>query len=86
MDKGGAKAERGYPGPTRGDMDGSSLLVIGTLTAKSIGVVWGLAATWYWLCTNHINQVNSHSGIGDDDSTLNIIPVLLLLLTTKCRT
>ena len=39
MDKGGAKAERGYPGPTRGDMDGSSLLVIGTLTAKSIGVV-----------------------------------------------
>ena len=30
---------------------------------KSTGLVWGLAATWRWICIHHMNRVNSRNGI-----------------------
>ena len=29
---------------------------------KFIGLVWGLAATWRWVCIHHMNRVNSRNG------------------------
>ena len=29
---------------------------------KSIGLVWGLAATWRWVCIHHMHPVNSRNG------------------------
>ena len=29
---------------------------------KSIGLVWGMAATWRWVCIHHMNRVNSRNG------------------------
>ena len=29
---------------------------------KSIDLVWGLAATWRWVCIHHMNWVNSRNG------------------------
>jgi len=47
---------------------------------KSVGLVWGLAATWRSVCIHHINWVNSRSDHGHDDSTINIIVELLLII------
>ena len=42
------------------DVDDSSLLA--DSQPKSIGLVWGLAATWRWVCIHHINRVNFRNG------------------------
>jgi len=47
--------------------------------AKSVGSVWGLAATWRWVCIHQMNRLNSRNGFGYDDSTINIFVVWLLL-------
>jgi len=59
-------------------VDGSSILV--DSRPKSVGLVWGLAATWCWVCTQQMNQVNSRNGFGHDGSTIIIVLVLLLLI------
>jgi len=52
-------------------VDGSSLPV--DLQAKSVGLVWGLAAIWCSVCIHQMNRVNSCSDHGHDDSTINIV-------------
>jgi len=39
---------------------------------KSVGLVWGLAATRRSVCIHQMNRVNSRNGYGHDDSTINI--------------
>jgi len=47
---------------------------------KSVGFVCGLAATRRSVCIHQMNQVNSCSDHGHEDSTINIVVELLLLL------
>ena len=42
------------------DVDDSSLPA--DSQPKSIGLVWGLAVTWRWVCIHHMNRVNSLNG------------------------
>jgi len=41
-------------------VDGSNLPA--DSQAKSVGLVWGLAATWRSVCIHQMNQVNSRNG------------------------
>jgi len=54
------------------DVDGSSHLSADSQT-KSVGLVWGLAATWRSVCIHQMNRVNSRSDHGHEDSTINIV-------------
>jgi len=56
-----------------GDVDGSSLPV--DPQSKSVGLLWGLVV---W--THQMNRVNSRNDFGYNDSTINIVMVLLLLI------
>ena len=47
---------------------------------KSIGLVWGLAATRRSVYIHQMNRVNARNDFGHDDSTINIVMLLLLLL------
>jgi len=72
------------------DVDGSSLLAY--LLAKSVGLVWGLAAIWRSVCIHQMNRVNSRSDHGHEDSTMNIFISIsistniniIILNGTKC--
>jgi len=61
------------------DVDGSSRLSADS-QPKSVGLVWGLAATRRSVCIHQMNRVNSRGDHGYDDSTINIVVELLLLL------
>jgi len=61
------------------EVDGSSHLSADS-QPKSVGLVWGLAATRRSVCIHQMNRVNSHSDRGHEDSTINIVVELLLLL------
>jgi len=54
------------------DVDGSSHLLTDS-QPKSVGLVWGLAATQCSVCIHQMNRVNSRSDHGHDDSTINIV-------------
>jgi len=54
------------------DVDGSSHLSADS-QPKSVGLVWGLAATRRSVCIHQMNRVNSRSDHGHDDSTINIV-------------
>jgi len=43
------------------DVDDSSLLA--DSQAKSVGLLWRLAATWSSVCIHQMNRVNSHNGL-----------------------
>ena len=60
-------------------VDGSSHLSADS-QSKSVGLVWGLAATQHSVCIRQMNRVNSRSDHGHEDSTINVVVVLLLLL------
>ena len=45
---------------------------------KSTGLVWGLAATQRSVNIHRMNQVNSHNDFGHDDSTINIVVVIII--------
>jgi len=60
-------------------MDGSSHLSADS-QPKSVGLVWGLAATWRSVCIHQMNRMNSHGDHGHDDSTVNIVVELLLII------
>ena len=47
---------------------------------KSVGLVWGLAATRRSVCIHQMNQVNSRSDHGHEDSTINIVVELLIII------
>ena len=55
---------------------------------KSIGLVWGLAATQRSVYIHRMNWVNSRNDLGHDDSTINIvvaITIIIIQMTLKAR-
>jgi len=42
---------------------------------KSVGLVWGLAATRRSVCIHQMNHVNCRNDFGHDDSTINTVVV-----------
>ena len=46
---------------------------------KSVGLVWELAATWCSVCIHQMNLVNSHNDFDHDDSTINIIMLIIII-------
>ena len=49
---------------------------------KSVGLVWGLAATQCSVCIHQMNRVNSRSDHGHDDSTINIVVIIIIIIIT----
>ena len=47
---------------------------------KSIGLVWGLAATWRLVYIHQMTRVNSRNDFDHDDSTINIIGMLTIII------
>ena len=50
------------------------------LQPKSIGLVWGLAATRHSVYIHQMNRVNSRSDFGHDDSTINIVIAIIIII------
>ena len=48
---------------------------------KSVGLVWGLAATWRSVFIHQMNRVNSHN----DDSTINIDSNIIVIIIIMSR-
>jgi len=59
------------------DVDGSSQFSTNS-QPKSTGLVWGLAATRHSVYIYQINRVNSRNDFGHDDSTINIVVVIII--------
>jgi len=66
------------------DVDGSCQLSA-DLQPKSIGLVWGLAATRRSVCIHQMNRVNSRSDFGHDDSTINTVVVIIIIIIIIIR-
>jgi len=47
---------------------------------KSIGLVWGLAATRRSVYIHQMNRVNSRNNFGHDDSTINIVMAIIIII------
>jgi len=47
---------------------------------KSIGLVWGLAATRRSVCIHQMNRVNSRNDFGHDGSTINIVMAIIIII------
>ena len=47
---------------------------------KSIGLVWGLAATRRSVYIHQMNRVNSRNDFGHDDSTINIVMAIIVII------
>jgi len=47
---------------------------------KSTGLVWGLAATRRSVYIHQINRVNSRNDFGHDNSTINIVVVIIIIV------
>ena len=62
------------------DVDGSCWFLADS-QPKSIGLVWGLAATRRSVCIHQMNWVNAHNDFGHDDSTINIVVVIIITVT-----
>jgi len=61
------------------DVDGSSHLSVDS-HSKLVALLWGLVVTRRSVCIHQMNRVNSRSDHGHDDSTINIVVELLLLI------
>ena len=48
---------------------------------KSTGLVWGLAATRCSFYIHQMNRVNPRNDFGHDDSTINIVMVIIIIIT-----
>ena len=46
---------------------------------KSVGLVWGLAATGHWVCIHQMNRVNSRNDC-HDDSTIKIVVIIIIII------
>jgi len=53
---------------------------MGTGQPNSIGLICGLAATWRSVCIHQMNRVNSRNDFGHDDSTMNIVAVIIIII------
>jgi len=53
--------------------------------AKSIGLVWGLAATRRSVYIHQMNRVNSRNDFhfGHDDSTINIVMAIIIIIKRR---
>jgi len=47
---------------------------------KSISLVWGLAATRLSVCIHQMNWVNSRYSFCHDDSTINSVDVVVIII------
>ena len=47
---------------------------------KSIGLVWGLAATRHSVYIHQMNRVNSHNDFGRDDNTIKFVVVIVIAI------
>ena len=47
---------------------------------KSVGLVWGLAATRRSVCIHQMNRVNYRNDFGHDDSTINIVMAIIIII------
>jgi len=52
---------------------------------KSTGLVWGLAATRHSVYVLQMNRVNSRNDFGHDDSTINIVMAIIIIII-MCHT
>ena len=50
---------------------------------KSIGLVWGLAATRRSVHIHQMNRVNSRNDFGHGDSTINIVMAIIIIIINK---
>ena len=50
---------------------------------KLIGLVWGLAATRRSVYNRQMNRVNSRNDFGHDDSTINIVTAIIIIILYK---
>ena len=48
----------------------------------STGLVWGLAASRRSVYIHQMNRVNSHNDFGHDDSTINIVMAIIIIIIT----
>ena len=56
------------------------------LQPKSIGLVWGLVATRRSVYIHQMNRVNSRNDFGHDDSTINIVIAIIIIIISKSAT
>jgi len=61
------------------DVDGSCQFSVDS-QPKLIGLVWGLAATQCSVYSHEMNQVNSRNDFGHDDSTINIVVDIIIII------
>jgi len=61
------------------DVDGSCQFLADS-QPKSIGLVWGLAATQHSVYIHQMNRVNSRDDFGYDDNTINIVVVIVIVI------
>jgi len=64
------------------DVDGSCQFSAG-LQPKSIGLVWGLAATRHSVYIYQMNWANSRNDFDHDDSTINIFVVIIIIIILR---
>jgi len=64
------------------EVDGSSQFFADS-QPKSIGLVWGLAATRRSVYIHQTNRVNSRNDSCHDDSTINIVMVNVIIIIQK---
>ena len=50
---------------------------------KSTGLVWRLAATWRSVYIHQMNRVNSRNDFGHDDSTINIVMAIIIIIQSS---
>ena len=60
------------------DVDGSCQFSADS-QLRSIGLMWVLAATRRSVCIHQMNRVNSRNDFGHDDSTINIVVVIIVI-------
>jgi len=66
------------------DVDGSGQF-LGDSQSKSNGLVWGLAATRRSVCIYQMNQVNTRNDFGQDNSIVNTVVVIIIIIINLQR-
>jgi len=64
------------------DVDGSCQFSVDS-KPKSNGLVCGLAATQRSVCIHQMNRVNFCNDFGHDDSTINIVVVIIIIFVPQ---
>jgi len=62
------------------DVDGSCQFSADS-QPKSTGLVWGLAATRRSFYSHQMNRVNYRNDVGHDDSAINTVVVISIIIT-----